>query len=251
MLGNEIFYWEHFRKYVSLMGTLLNDISITRKSNGKTKTIKIPIAFAQRDKQLNILLSNPELNNTWKNYLPRMSFEMGSPMYDSDRKDNSGSFYYTDDDGNKRMSQHPPAPYDIPFTVYLWVPYYEDALQVVEQIIPFFQPEYFVSVTEIPELKLTRDVSVALLSVTQNDMLEGDFRDARIIEWQFEFNLKGWFYGPMNENKIIKKTMVDYFFDFDKNDPTSPVIIQTTEVLPLEAIKSEPHIIIEKTEYNE
>lgn len=245
MLGHKPFYWKHFRKYVSLMGTLLNDISIVRETNGKEKIIKVPVSFAQRDKQLEMLASNPELKNTWRNILPRLSFEMGSPTYMPDRKDNANNTYYTDELGKKRLMQHPAAPYDIPFTAYLWVPYYEDGLQVVEQILPFFQPEFMINVKEIPELKLNRDVSVSLQSVTQNDNFDGDYTEFRIIEWQFEFVLKGYMYGPIIENNVIKKAMVNYLFDFKPD--ADPVVEYTATVTPFEADRDDPHTIEERT----
>lgn len=242
MLGHSPFYWKHFRKYVVIIGTLLNDIAIIRESNGKEKEIKIPVSFFQKDKNLNRLLSDPELRNTWRNYLPRIGFEMGSPYYDPSRKDNATVMYSLDEQGKRRSFQYASAPYNIPFTAYLWTPYYEDGLQVTEQILPFFQPEWQVSCKEVPELDLKRDVSVSLIGVTQNDMLEGEFTEARIIEWQFEFVLKGHFYGPINQSSVVKKTFVDYKFDPEAIDP---FLTATAEVVPFEADRGDPHIIIE------
>lgn len=230
------------------MGTLLNDITIVRETNGKNKVIKVPVSFGQKDKQLNRLLSNPELNNSWKNYLPRIAFEMGSPTYNGERKDNTQTLYTINTDGNKRKFQQPPAPYDIPFTVTIWVMYYEDALQIVEQIIPFFQPEYTFRVKEVPELQIMRDVSVALLGVTQNDVLEGDFSEGRLIEWTLEFNVKGWFYGALEEKKIIKRANATIFTDDQINNDGElhPVVEYEAVVSPFNASKDEPHEIVEK-----
>lgn len=245
MLSHPPFYWKHFKKYVVIMGSMLNDISIVRESNGQSKTIKIPISFFNKDKNLNRLLSDPQLRNTWRNYLPRIGFEMGSPYYDPSRKDNATTMHSLDQNGKRREFQFAPAPYNIPFTAYLWSPYYEDGLQVTEQILPFFQPEYFVRCKEVPEMGLERDVSVSLIGVNQNDMLSSDFEEHRIIEWQFEFVLKGHFYGPINQGNVIKKTLVDYKFDPDAQDP---FIRATAEVVPFAADKDDPHIVTETIE---
>lgn len=245
MLSHSPFYWSHLRRYVVLMGTLLNDISIVREGkDGKTKTIKVPVSFSQKDKALNRLLTDPELRNTWKNYLPRIGFEMGSPVYSPDRKDNTNTFYALDDEGKKRQLQLPPTPYDIPFSVYIWSAYYEDGLQIVEQILPFFQPDYFVKAEEVKPIGLQRDVSVNLIGVTQNDSPFGEFTQERVIEWQLDFEIQGFFYGPiMERDGVIKKTELNYFMpDFDRD----PFSTQTAEVVPKEADRTDPHIIVEK-----
>lgn len=251
MLTHSPFYWQHLRKYIVLMGTLLNDISIVREGkNGDRKTIKIPVSFSQKDKSLNRLMTDPELRRSWKMTIPRLGFEMGTPVYNSERKDNTNNLYTLNVDGKQRPMQFPPVPYDIPFTVYLWVPYYEDGLQVVEQILPFFQPEYAVKVKENPELGFGRDVLVDLVGLQQNDSFDGEFDQARIIEWQFEFVMQGWLYGPLEEQSVIKRALIDVKFDLEANtiDMDSPGIQYTATVDPFEADRDDPHTIIETRE---
>lgn len=254
MLGHSPFYWSHFKKYIVVMGTLLNDITIVRETNGKTKVVKVPVSFGQKDKQLNRLITNPELKNSWKNYLPRIAFEMGSPTYNAERKDNTQTLYTITSDGNRRKFQQPAAPYDIPFTVTIWTAYYEDSLQIIEQIMPFFQPEYVMKVNEVPALDIKRDVSISLVGITQNDTLDGEFTEGRIIEWQLEFNLKGWFYGALEEKAIIKRAAANIFIapsgDEDGDEFLTPVIEYEAVVDPFNATKDEPHQIIENKVIN-
>lgn len=249
MLSHDPFYWEHLKKYVVLMGTLINDISIIRQGkNGDTKTIKIPVSFSQKDKSLNRLMSDPELRRSWKATIPRLGFEMGTPTYAPERKDNTNNLYTLNIEGKKRSMQFPPVPYDIPFTVYLWVPYYEDGLQVVEQILPFFQPGYAVCVKENPQLGFHRDVMVDLLSVEQSDSFDGEFDQARIIEWQFQFNMQGWLYGPVQKKNVIKESLVNIMFNVDENtigNENAPHVEYKAIVDPIEADRDDPHSVIE------
>lgn len=221
MLGNPPFYHQHYKRYVSIFGTLFNDISIVRKNNevgGTDKIIRVPLSFMHKDKGLERYIQNPNLRASWHSAFPRMSFEAGSPMYAGYRKENTVNYI-----GKKAVSgdlakmQYSPAPYDINFILTVYAGYFEDGLQIVEQIIPFFQPEYTVAAKEIPALNLERDVHIVLNSVTLNDPIEGEFEDGRIIEWTLDFMLKGFFYGPVMDKAIITNIDANTFFmpDFD------------------------------------
>lgn len=241
MLGNRPFYWQHIKKYISVFGTLFNDISIVREVNGKEKTIKVPLMFSEKEKTLGRLKANPELRNQWRQIVPRMGFDVSSPMYDPSRKDNASNMRHLSSDGKQRTMQYPPAPYNFVFTLNIITEYYEDGLQIVEQILPFFQPDYFVSVDEIPQLELKRDVSISLTSVIVDDQYEGDFENKREIVWSLEFVLKGYLYGPEYDREVIKKALVEYSFDPD----AEPVLTYTAEVVPFTADRGDPHEIVE------
>lgn len=232
MLGHAPFYHQHYKKYVSIFGTLFNDISIVRKNaepGGADKIIKVPLSFVQKDKALERFIQNPALRATWNNSFPRMAFEAGSPSYAGYRKENTVNHITRAPNGNLAKMQYAPAPYDINMTLTIFAGYFEDGLQVVEQILPFFQPEYTVAAKEIPELGLERDIHIVLNSVTLNDNVEGPFEDARLIEWTLDFTLKGFFYGPITDRAIITKIDAKTFFepDFD-----TPQVIQNYEGVP-------------------
>lgn len=232
MLGHSQFYHQHYKRYVSIFGTLFNDISIERINktvDAPNKVIKVPLSFVSKDKVLERYLQNPNLRLTWNGAFPRMSFEAGSPSYAGYRKENTVNFSTTLPNGDKAKMQYSPAPYDIDFNLTIFTIYFEDGLQVLEQILPFFQPEYTVAAKEIPELAIERDIHIVLNSVTLNDPVEGAFEDERIVQWDLNFTLKGFFYGPITDRAIITNADVKTFFEPDFNDPK---IIQHYEGVP-------------------
>ena len=188
MLSWPPFYHGHFKRYITVFGTLFNDISIVRKGqNGKEKMVKVPLSFVQRDKVLERFRQNPTLKEAWNNSFPRMTFELGgSPVYNGQRKENSVNYQMKNLGNGKASMQFTPAPYDINMVLSVFSNYFEDGLQVVEQILPFFQPEYTVCAKEIPELDIDRDIHIVLNSVTMNDNVEGSFEEGRLIEWSLE-----------------------------------------------------------------
>lgn len=225
MLGHKPFYWSHFKRYIGIFGTLFNDISIVRKNSkvgGKDQIIKVPLSFVQKDKVLERFHQNPALRESWAGIFPRMAFEVGSPSYAGYRKENTVHQPNRIRSGNISSMQYSPAPYDLNFILTVFSNKMEDGLQVVEQILPFFQPEYTVNAKEIPELGIERDIHIVLNSVSLSDNVEGDFTDSRLIEWSLDFTLKGFFYGPKTENGIITKVDVNTYFNVDlEGDPVS------------------------------
>jgi len=232
MLGHAPFYHEHYKRYVSIFGTLFNDISIVRKNasvGGEDKIIKVPLSFVNKDKALARLIQNPDLHGRWQSAFPRMTFEAGSPTYAGYRKENTVNFTTKSVSGALAKMQFSPAPYDINMVLTVFAGYFEDGLQVVEQILPFFQPEFTVAAKEIPELGIERDIHVVLNSVTLNDPVEGSFEDMRIIEWTLDFTVKGFFYGPVTEKSIITNISAKTFFEPDFDNPRA---IQTFVGVP-------------------
>lgn len=216
MLGHKPFYWGHHKRYISIFGTLFNDISIVRKNNkGTDKTIKVPLSFVQKDKVLERFHQNPALRETFAGIFPRMAFEVGSPIYAGYRKENTVHHPVRSLSGNTASLQYTPAPYDLNFILTVFAVKMEDGLQIVEQVIPFFQPEYTVSAKEIPEFGIDRDIHIVLNSVTMNDNVEGAFEDTRLIEWTLDFTLKGFFYGPAAERGVITRVDANHFFSVD------------------------------------
>ncbi len=243
MLGHPPYYHKHIRRYVSLFGTLFNDISIIREdSAGNTKTIKVPLAYANKDKALARLTQDPELANTWGTSLPRMAFSMGTPQYDPSRKTNSILQAKKSVDGDWVTTQYAPAPYNISFDLSIWVQYFEDGAQIIEQILPFFQPEFTVNAKEVPALDIERDIHIVLDSVSLEDDAIGEFQQTRLIEWTLSFTLKGYFFGPVHDHGVIKRAMANTYFTPDFTDPVSQY---EARVDPLTAGANDPHEIIE------
>ena len=204
--------WSHdtLRKYIIVFGTLFNDIYINRtNTTGEViQTLKIPLTYGPKDKVLARLEQNPTLNNQVGIVLPRISFEMISMEYDPTRKLNTlnkltkqSTTAGTDDEVKY---QYQPVPYDLQFEMNILVKNSEDGTRIVEQIVPYFTPDFTVSVNLVPEVDAPRDIPVILNSITHQDSYEGSFEQRRAVIWTLTFTLKGWLYGPTKKSKLIK-----------------------------------------------
>lgn len=207
---NQLFYFQTIRKYVTLFGTLFNEISIT-KENSTTgrleQLIRVPITYAPKEKMLARLQMDPNIDRPSATVtLPYMSFEMTSVSYDNDRKLRTTGRISAKDSSNpnKLKYQYNPVPYNFGFRLYVYVKNAEDGTKIVEQILPYFTPDFTVSVNLIPEMDVTMEVPVIMNSIYQEDTYEGDFRERRAIIWTLDFTLKGYIYGPIKKSAIIK-----------------------------------------------
>ena len=149
--------------------------------------------------------NDPNIDRETAVLLPRMSFEMSSVSYDSSRKLNTlGKVVVKDVDSKKLKYQYNPVPYNFDFTLYVYVKNAEDATKIIEQILPFFTPEWTSSVSLIPEMNVTMDIPVTLNNISIEDTYEGDFKTRRALIWTLNFTLKGYIYGPVKKNAVIK-----------------------------------------------
>jgi len=205
----QTFYFSLIRKYVTLFGTLFDDIAITRNdSNGTiTEFIKVPITYAPKDKMIARSQQDPNINRqTAVITLPLMSFEMTSLIYDSSRKLNTIRKTIASDalNPNNMKYQYSPVPYNFGFRLYIAVKNAEDGTKILEQILPFFTPDWTTSVHLIPEMDITMDIPVVLNSVSHEDTYDGSFTERQQMVWTLDFTLKGYIYGPVKSGAIIK-----------------------------------------------
>jgi hypothetical protein len=196
------------RKYVILFGTLFNDIHITRSDSAgnTTSLLKVPLSYGPKEKMLTRLESDPEIQRQTALSLPRMSFEMSGIEYDLTRKLNTlGKIAIPDPDNKNRLKyQYNPVPYNFNFVLSIYVKNAEDGTKILEQILPFFTPDWTSSVSLIPELNLNMDIPVILNNVSVEDSYDGNFTQRRALIWTLKFTLKGYLYGPIKKNSIIK-----------------------------------------------
>ena len=211
MLGHT-FYHQHLRKYVIVFGTLFNDIIIQRKDNAGNvvQDIKVPLAYAPREKALARIDADPDLSRKVGMVLPRMSFEMTSINYAPERKLNKihRNVSAFADDKSKLYAAYNPVAYDVGFELNIMTRYAEDSTQVLEQILPFFTPEWSVSMTLIPEMNWKQDIPIVLNGVSMQDTYEGDFETRRALIHTINFTLKGYLWGPIRKSGIIKTANV-------------------------------------------
>lgn len=213
MLGNE-FYFGLIRKYVAVFGTLFNNIRIYRTQPGvATQEIKVPISYGPKEKTLARVEGDPRLDRPAAIVLPRMSFEISGVRYASERKLPSTFFKkYVSADGGV-STQYVPVPYDIDFTLSIMAKNAEDATKIVEQILPFFTPDFTPTVHLVPEMDIKMDIPIVLQSVNVEDQYEGDFEQRRAIIWTLQFVLKGYVFGPIRggatARPVVKVTSLD------------------------------------------
>lgn len=224
MLGHT-WYNEQIKRYVAVFGTMFNDIVLTKRNQDGTvaKLVRVPISFGPKERFLVRRNDDPNLDRPYAISLPVMSFEMNGMLYDGPRKLNTTTRYVVPDgvDKDKLISLWQPVPYDINFQLNIMTKSYDDGCQIMEQIVPFFTPEFTNEVILISDPEVAIDVPLVLVGITPTDTYEGDFKERRAMIWTLDFVMKGWFFGPTYNKKTIKVTDVNLY---DKMDATTPVV---------------------------
>ena len=211
MLNNNIFYHAITRKIIVAFGSLFSNIKIERMKDDVTEqTISVPIAYAPKEKWIVRLEQDPNLENHTYTTLPRMSFEITGMNYDSSRKTNRMNYITCGQPGVDTIEKvYAPVPWNIDITLYVLTKTQEDALQIVEQILPYFAPEYTLAIKAIPSSNVIVDIPIILSGVSIQDDYDGDFQTRRFVTYTLSFTLKANMYGPVNNGKIITNTLVD------------------------------------------
>tara|TARA_B100000614_G_C14481863_1_gene467050 strand:- start:120 stop:953 length:834 start_codon:yes stop_codon:yes gene_type:complete len=223
MIG-QYFYNQSTRNVVVAFGTLFNTIQLHKKdgSGNIVQSMKVPLAYGPKQKWLSRLTEDPNLSKKVAVTLPRIGFEISGIAYDPARKLQKTVKVKKVADGiddNQVKSGFMPVPYNINFELYVLSKNSDDALQIVEQILPFFQPDYTVTMKEIPELDIIRDVPIILNSVGYEDDYEGSFTSRRSIIYTLSFTAKYYMYGPVSASNIIRRVQVDQYADLPVNAP--------------------------------
>lgn len=216
MLSNAYFYYQLTRKYVILFGNMFNNITLMRKSKTsglEIERIKIPLIYAPKEKYIARLASDPDLQREIQAVLPRMSFEITNISYDSTRKQNSILKNARANTSSQFSSQFMGVPYDIGFELNIYTRNIDDGTHIIEQILPYFNPDYTVTVNMIPELGFTKDIPIILNSINNTVEHEGNFDAVRYVTWNLQFNMKAHYYGPITQQKIIRKVDTNIYQD--------------------------------------
>ena len=223
MLGQQ-FYHETMRKVVVAFGTIFNNINIVRKNNSGTiiQKMKVPLAYGPAQKFLTRLDNDPSLKNKVAVTLPRIGFEIANLAYDPVRKLNRvQKFKKTKSSNTNKLDvQYMPVPYNLDFTLYVMAKNSDDALQIVEQMLPYFQPDYTITINDMSDMGIKRDVPIILGSVSYEDNYQGNFEERRAIIYTLTFTAKFYLYGPVTSSKIIKTVQVDQYTDLPDNSPS-------------------------------
>lgn len=258
MFTGRHFYNKSIRNYVVLMGTLFNQVSIKRPN--KVETMEVPLTYQSKEKFIAYLThmnsvgadpNTPELQTI----LPRMSFFLRKLSYARHRKVNTlqYSINVTEEAGQKiTRKQLAPVPYDFEFEVCAYTRYEDDMLQIIEQILPYFQPHFNAKIKEHSVAGvLDRDIPINMVECEPEEEQIGLMNDdRRYVIWNLTFLLEGWLYPEIAEASVIKKTVVNFVGETEDllNDEAS-IFRVTNEVVPKTANKDDPHEIVETVEY--
>jgi len=227
MLG-QAFYHRTIRKYVTVFGTLFNDLYLTKRNsnNSVVSKIKVPVAYGPKQKFLTRLTSDPDLTNNVAITLPRIGFEMISMNYDAQRKLNPATTIVKKDFWtNTSKKMYAPVPYTFDFSLYIFVDNAEDGTQLLEQILPFFTPEFTVSVNILTEMGLKLDVPIIINGASVEDTYEGDFTARRAIIWTLNFTLKGYIYPDIkSSSNLIKSIDIAFRENLDDEVPSESIL---------------------------
>jgi hypothetical protein len=218
MLGT-YFYHQIIRKTVTAFGTLFNNIYIEHKNSSDIaiSQMKVPLGYGPMQKFLARIEQQPELNKAIQITLPRISFEMISIQYDSTRKANVTQTFKTCGNGDTIKKVYMPVPYNIGFQLNIMTKLQDDALQIVEQILPSFQPSFNLTVDLVDSIGEKRDIPVVLDSVSFTDDYEGDYSTRRTLIYTLNFTAKTYLFGPISDSTdgLIRKVQVDMYTSTD------------------------------------
>lgn len=214
MLGTH-FYNEAVAKTIKGFGTLFNNIVLETTNPEDASVIsrqKVPLAYGPRNKFTARLEENPTLRQVAIT-LPRIYFEMTGISYDSARKTSPTKKILNSVEGTGNpdaplIKQYVPVPYNMEFELGILAKSQTDGLQILEQILPFFQPSFNITINFIPEMDEYKDVHINLNNVDYTDDWDDDFMQRRLISWTLRFTAKSYIYGPYTKADVIRKAIV-------------------------------------------
>ena len=230
MFGN-YFYNESLRRMTVAFGQIFNNIQIKRKNSAGSvvQSIRVPLAYGPKEKFLVRLDQQPSLNNReFAITLPRMGFEISGISYDASRKLNRIQKFKkvkSSVDGKILDYNYMPVPYNISFNLFSFTATAEGGLQIIEQILPFFQPDYTVTINAIPNMNIKRDIPIVLNSVNYEDSYSDDFTKRRAVIYTLGFTAKTYLFGPASTQKVIKETQTDLYSDVDATTREERIIV--------------------------
>ncbi len=216
MLGNEHFYNRTIRKIVVAFGTLFNDIYVVRYTkDGATakEKFKVPLSYGSKEKYISRITSDPNLTKSIATVVPRISFELTGMSYDSGRKLPSTQRNFSAETSSSINTQYVPVPYDFSFSLSIYVRNTEDGTQILEQILPFFTPDFNVTVTFNPSMNQKYDLPIVLNSVNTTTDYEGDMMTTRLIIWDLEFTAKGHIWPPVKTASVIRQANTSIYIE--------------------------------------
>ena len=222
------FYHKQIRNTVIAFGTIFNNIHIKRldSSGNPLQSLKVPLSYSPREKFIARLEQQTSLTGSDSSVaitLPRMAFDITGYEYDPSRKLNKNQrvgVVTTNADTTKLNAQYSPVPYDVSFELNVFTANSDDGLQIIEQILPYFQPDYTVTMWESRTMDTKRDIPFILGRVDYEDTYAGELTTLRRITYSLHFTAKIYLYGPISTGAIIKKVSADLYDNTSDQGPS-------------------------------
>ena len=234
------YYHGTIRKYIISFGNLFNDIVIARLNTAgeRVQSIAVPLAYGPKEKFLVRLRQDPNFEQAVAITLPRMGFEITGMTYAPARKLSSTlkNVNLKSDDNDRLKTQYVPVPYDINILLSIFVSNADDGAQILEQILPYFRPEFTTNIRLIPEMNVVVDTPVVLQDVSIEDTYEGDFDTRRALIYNLNFSMKAYIYGPVANQGVIKRSVTNFFGDV----PADSAQIERLTVTPSQFANGAP-----------
>ena len=200
-----------------VFGNMFNNINLIRTSatddTVEVERFKVPIQYGPKDKYVARLESDPDLLKPTQTLLPRMSFEITDINYDANRQQNPLLKLAKSEDATRVSHQYMGTPYNINFDLNIYAKNIDDGNHIIEQIVPYFHPDFTVTTIPVPTLGYMKDIPIILNDVSSSTTYEGNWESVRYVYWTLKFTLKGYFFGPITTPKIIRKSIANIFND--------------------------------------
>jgi hypothetical protein len=233
-----VFYHNTIKNIIVAFGTIFDDIRII---NDNGDEIKIPIHYAPKEKFITYFLEKADFDELdIEQVLPRMAFEISGLNFAPERFVNPLN-RITDSTRDEKKYMFSRIPYDFQINLYIFTKMFEDSLKIIEQIVPFFTPELNITIKDKEDFGLQTDIPIILNSVGFDIQYEGSFETKRSIMWTLGFTAKGWLYGDVKQQNVIKKTISD----LTRDDFDSKFVTLISEVVPRSASRNDPHDIVD------
>lgn len=257
MFKDKSYYHEHIRKAIIVFGTIFNDINIERKNSAGAvaQALRVPLAYSTKQKFLTRIarVADTSTRGEVAITLPRMGFEINGLDYDPARKIAPITRHRvvgTGDDPNTVRSVFTSAPWNMNLALYIFAKNQNDGLSIVEQILPYFNPDFNVTINDLPELGIKRDIKITLDNVNYEDEYEGEFANRLSVIWTLNFTMRLNFYSHVANIDVIKKAIVNAYSDptlsLDKNKLAAGKGTVTASVNPASATVADTYSFLEE-----
>ncbi len=256
MFKDTTFYHNHIRKAIIAFGTIFNDINIERKNSAGAiaQSMRVPLAYSTKQKFLTRIARVPDATTRGEVALtlPRMGFEIIGLNYDPARKTqviNKNKAVGTGDDVNTVRVSFNSTPYNMSLALYIFAKNQDDGLQCLEQVIPYFNPDFNVTINDLPEMGIKRDIKITLDNVGYEDEYEGEFANRLSVVWTLNFTMRLNFYSNVSNHDVIKKAIATVYNDTNMTLNTTTNASKakiTASVNPLNATPSDTYSFLEE-----